>query len=71
MGLSEFDKKNIICPICHSILENINSNLFCQSKNCGAIFPIIDGIPIVINESNSLFSIDDIKKGRNVVDERS
>ena len=71
MGLSEFDKKNIICPICHSIVENINSNLFCQNKNCGAIFPIIDGIPIVINESNSLFSIDGIKKGRNVVDERS
>ena len=45
------------CPICHHHLNSHEATFACES--CQAIFPIVDGIPVLINESNSLFSLND------------
>ncbi len=49
----------LCCPICHHKLELMNDCLKCASLRCGTVFPVVDGIPILLNESSSLFSIED------------
>ncbi|MBN1148420.1 MAG: class I SAM-dependent methyltransferase [Anaerolineales bacterium] len=36
----------------------------CTSAGCGGCFPIVDGVPILINEESSLFRIDDFVSHR-------
>ncbi|WP_197748120.1 methyltransferase domain-containing protein [Mycolicibacterium helvum] len=35
------------------------SKLECSDPNCGRAFPIVDGIPVLIDEENSVFSLSD------------
>ena len=39
--------------------------LTCFAATCGAAFPIVDGAPVLINESNSVFAIQDFVGQRN------
>src|SRR6266567_878251 len=55
--LSETAQKMLICPICKAKLELHDKQYQC--KNCFFLFPIINGIPILIDENDSIFSIDD------------
>jgi SAM-dependent methyltransferase len=48
--------KNLQCPICKTRLHYNNKIILCNS--CEIRFPVINGIPVLINESNSLFTID-------------
>lgn len=52
------------CPICRKRLDRIDERFFCINSECGAHFPIIDGIPVLLNEDSSLFSIDDFVSQR-------
>lgn len=57
MNYSKF-QNIIICPICKSRLSKVTDNeIKCGNKECETIFPIVNNIPILINEENSLFSI--------------
>jgi uncharacterized protein YbaR (Trm112 family) len=47
------------CPICKSRLALSDSHFMCVNATCKSVFPIVDGIPILINESTSVFSIGD------------
>jgi len=49
----------LICPVCKSGLKNSGEEFKCANPSCGAIFPIKKGVPILINENASLFSIND------------
>lgn len=49
------------CPACKGSLE-VGPQLTCAP--CGLEFPVVDGIPILIDEANSIFSIEDFKQGR-------
>ncbi len=51
--------QRLCCPICHSKLELVSDCLKCLNPQCKASFPIVDGIPSLINESSSLFYIED------------
>ena len=51
-----------VCPICHSGLDSSGYKLICQNDDCHAEFPVVDGVPVLINESRSLFSISDFVK---------
>ncbi len=53
---------NPICPICHSGLTGSGDALLCDNPACRAEFPVVDGIPVLINEARSLFSISDFVK---------
>lgn len=57
--LTESTQKMLRCPICKSNLELANGQFECINIQCKAYFPIINGIPILINESSNIFSIND------------
>ncbi len=54
----------LVCPACKSRLQRVNSQFTCSDAQCGRTFPIVDGIPVLINEENSVFSIDEFTQQR-------
>ncbi len=52
------------CPVCRAELTVADSSLDCANPECGVRFPIVDGAPVLINDRNSLFSIEDFAEGR-------
>ena len=52
MSLSKTIINSLICPKCKSEIHNINGWYQCESSSCGNIYPIIDDVPILINEDN-------------------
>lgn len=50
----------LICPACGGRLEASASELRCRASSCGRIYPIVEGVPLLIAEEKSLFSIADI-----------
>ncbi len=65
--LSNTVLENICCPICKSVLNFAGDIFVCTNISCNSIFPIIEGIPILINESNSLFALGDYLNRREVL----
>ena len=53
------------CPICKSKLSLSGDFYSCMGGGCSAEFPIVDGIPIIINEQNSIFTTADFTGQRN------
>lgn len=51
--------RNVCCPKCLSDFNFELDSLNCSNESCKAVYPIIDGIPILINEDSSIFSFDD------------
>ena len=47
------------CPVCRNADVLLGKNAVCQSPTCGAIFPVVDDVPVLINEANSVFLISD------------
>jgi SAM-dependent methyltransferase len=62
MSLSEEARRLLCCPVCRSPLAEEGGRLACRGAGCGQAFPAVDGIPVLINESNSLFSVGDFTK---------
>jgi SAM-dependent methyltransferase len=52
------------CPICGSGLAVADANVVCVNETCSTSFPIVDGVPILLNESNSVFTIADVRDRR-------
>jgi SAM-dependent methyltransferase len=57
-------KLDLICPCCRSPLKNLENNYLCTDIVCEEIYPIVDFIPVLINEKNSLFNKSDFTKKR-------
>ena len=66
--LSEGTIKMLRCPACLSRLDFSEARAQCAS--CRKAFPVLDGIPVLINDSESIFSIKEIVQSRNAVQER-
>ncbi|HEX2972830.1 MAG TPA: methyltransferase domain-containing protein [Tepidisphaeraceae bacterium] len=49
----------LCCPICHRELNITAQELTCANPACKAVFPVTEGLPVLINEANSVFSFDD------------
>lgn len=47
------------CPVCRAPLEREDDRIRCRGEGCAAVFPVVDGIPVLINEARSLFRLDD------------
>ena len=47
------------CPVCKQPLEGTSDQFVCINTGCRAVFPLVNGIPVLINEQRSIFSIDD------------
>ena len=50
MPISEKILKNFICPKCKSKVHTDNSIYSCENLECSSEYPIIDGIPTLLNE---------------------
>jgi SAM-dependent methyltransferase/uncharacterized protein YbaR (Trm112 family) len=48
------------CPVCQSPLEPVNEGLGCQNPGCTRVFPICDGVPVLIAEEKSTLTISDV-----------
>ena len=65
--LSGAAKLQICCPSCKSSIDisKANDSIKCTNKECSLVFPVINGIPILIDEKTSIFLIDDIIQNKN------
>lgn len=53
-------RERLRCPVCHAALTcPSDEELACLNTACGLRFPVVDGIPVLLNESRSVFSIAD------------
>lgn len=57
MNLSERVREALACPRCGASLESGGERLCCVRATCGASFPIVRGVPILINSSSSTFDV--------------
>lgn len=60
--LSNAVQELLRCPICKARLDKIDGQLVCADPECRTPFPIIDGIPVLLNESSSVFSIKALRR---------
>jgi SAM-dependent methyltransferase/uncharacterized protein YbaR (Trm112 family) len=57
--LSEELRAQLRCPVCRGTLESEDGRLVCRAPACRTSFPVVEGIPVLINDRNSVFSMDD------------
>jgi uncharacterized protein YbaR (Trm112 family)/SAM-dependent methyltransferase len=51
--------KLLRCPKCRYKLDLDVQQFICANPECGAHYPVVDGVPILINDCASIFSISD------------
>jgi SAM-dependent methyltransferase/uncharacterized protein YbaR (Trm112 family) len=49
------------CPVCHAQVSHSAESLTCSA--CSRLYPIVQGVPIIINEADSVFRIDEYTGG--------
>lgn len=54
--LSPKMQESLCCPVCKAKIIKEEDIYICTNVMCSSKFPIINGVPILINESNSIFS---------------
>lgn len=59
LKISALLRGKLRCPVCKDKVEIVKDQLTCNNIDCGASFPIINNVPILINDKESLFSIKD------------
>ena len=57
LKLSPSSQHLLRCPICQSSVEQNEEHFLCTNVDCATQFPVVHGIPILINEDRSVFSI--------------
>jgi uncharacterized protein YbaR (Trm112 family) len=57
--ISQSIQELLCCPICHAKLKQAEDQFECTNSECATHFPIIDGVPVLLNEQSSVYSIDD------------
>jgi uncharacterized protein YbaR (Trm112 family) len=48
------------CPACRATLLPRAAELECSNGTCARVFPVVDGVPLLINEQSSVFSIPEV-----------
>ncbi len=54
----------LICPCCGGRLELCEEDAKCANGSCKSSFPVMEGVPILINEGRSVFSLSDFTERR-------
>jgi uncharacterized protein YbaR (Trm112 family) len=52
------------CPACGSSVIQRHEGVVCASAGCGKEYPVVDGIPVLLNEQRSLFTIAEVLEHR-------
>ena len=66
LKITESTQEMLRCPVCQSSLALENCQFECNNIQCRSYFPVVDGIPILINESGSIFSINQFLNYENI-----
>jgi SAM-dependent methyltransferase len=53
------------CPACQSELESEPGRCTCTGAECGQVYPVLDGSPVLLHEANSVFTLADFVEQRN------
>ena len=53
-------RSTVRCPVCRSPLNEGDGELRCANTSGEHIFPVLNGVPILINEGNSVFSVAEV-----------
>ncbi len=64
LKLSDSAQALLSCPACKSKLTKTDARFSCTNPTCNSQFPTVDGVPVLINDNSSLFSIDDFVSHR-------
>ena len=59
MLVSKRTRKLWRCPACQHSVRELPSGLECTNYDCSKAYPIVNGIPILIDKNTSVFSIED------------
>lgn len=62
LKLSASNQSLLRCPICHSPIK-LDNQIVCTNTECASVFPVINEIPVLLNEADSVFSISDFTDG--------
>lgn len=60
-SLSPIVERLLRCPICRAPLERTADGYGCTAPTCGGRFPLIEGVPILLNENRSVFRSADLR----------
>lgn len=58
LRISSSVQEALCCPICGEGLRPAEHRLECSRPQCRGVFPVVRGIPVLINEDSSVFSIE-------------
>src|SRR5207249_4675593 len=58
--LSAAVMSSLRCPGCRSALALAEGELVCTVESCGARYPVVEGVPVLIDERRSIFRAADI-----------
>jgi SAM-dependent methyltransferase len=61
--LSQAIRNRLACPRCRAPLQACGDSLLCTGSACARRFPVVADVPVLINEEQSVFAIDDFVKG--------
>lgn len=64
LRLSESQRVLVRCPACRSAVSWSDRLVRCRHETCGLELPILDGIPVLLNEARSVFSVADFRDRR-------
>ena len=70
-GISEALRDIVRCPGCRSKLIIQNSHVRCMNPPCGMQFPVVDRVPVLIDDHKSLFTRSDFLSKRNTTSDLS
>lgn len=59
LRISEFAVNALRCPKCRSPLSVTPDTVACRSASCIAVYPVVHGVPVLINEERSVVSVSD------------
>jgi SAM-dependent methyltransferase len=57
--ISQTVQELLRCPICYAKIRQAGQQFTCTNSECDTHFPIVDGMPVLLNEKSSVFSIND------------
>jgi SAM-dependent methyltransferase/uncharacterized protein YbaR (Trm112 family) len=63
-SLSPWILESLRCPSCSGTLDRFDDSFRCRNNECRTSHPVVNGIPVLIDEKASVFSIDDILQDR-------
>lgn len=60
LGVPEYIRSILRCPACRNVLSDGAKGLHCTNSSCDAAYPVVRGIPILLNAKSSLFDLESV-----------